>query len=138
VWASSSASDERSGQKIFGNSKLSGVLGRGLPNSSLHCHSRHCHAFYISDEVVDFSFVSFGRGFSQINITGLIGDVFFTFLKCFTERVTLPACMHDLHMHVDVVLTISEAAISSAINITARYGSHLSSSAIFLLRNMAL
>jgi len=31
---------------------------------------------YLSDEVVDFSSVSFGRGSSQINITGLIGDVF--------------------------------------------------------------
>jgi hypothetical protein len=72
---------------------------------------------YLSDEVVDFYFVSFGRGSSRISITGLIGDIF-KFLKCFTKRLTLLARMQDLHVHVDVVLKISDAAISSAINVT--------------------
>jgi len=62
----------------------------------------------------------------------------FTFLKSFTEHLPLLARMQDLHFHVDVVLKISDAAISSAINITARYGSDLSSLAIFFHRSMTI
>jgi hypothetical protein len=107
------------------------LLDSTVPNSSLSCHFSDCYMPILSDKLFSFSFVSLGTDSLEANTTGLITDISFLSLKCFTHLLTLPVQMQSSPYAHYSHASISNVGIPSLIRnfISAHCQKTMSSSA---------